>query len=135
MFLLAKRIMMLDDDASTHVYHRELIEEAGYDLRLVESYTKVDDALFRLKTLISSKAYEELPEVILVDLEMPAKDGWDFMDACEKLDFGVLKPSFYIVTNSESLDDFKRSQEYDAVVEFKSKYLPIEFFESLSGSN
>jgi CheY-like chemotaxis protein len=55
-----------------------------------------------------------LPDVILLDLNMPLMDGWDFLDA-----FGTLSMdknvSVFVVTSSIRPDDFEKSTRYKQV--------------------
>ena len=61
------------------------------------------------------------PDLILLDLNMPFMDGWDFL---EKMNERNLKQKVYILTSSTSELDRLRSKEYDNVVEFLVK--PVE---------
>ncbi len=61
------------------------------------------------------------PDLILLDLNMPIMDGWDFL---EKMNEKNLKQKVYILTSSTSELDRQRSKEYDNVVEFLVK--PVE---------
>jgi two-component system, NarL family, nitrate/nitrite response regulator NarL len=78
------------------------------------------------------QAFEALPELnpdlILLDLNMPIMDGWDFL---EKMHEKNLKQKVYILTSSTSDLDRQRSKEYDNVVEFLVKPVEEELLEEI----
>ena len=80
------------------------------------------DALFKLKALI--KSGEELPDLILLDLNMPIMDGWQFLDNFTKIKLEK-KIIIYIVSSSIDPVDIEKSKEYEAVSNFVVK--PISF--------
>jgi len=80
------------------------------------------DALFKLKTLI--KSGENLPDLILLDLNMPIMDGWQFLDNFTKINIEK-KIIIYIVSSSIDPIDIEKSKSYAAVSNFVVK--PISF--------
>lgn len=126
-----KRIMMVDDDYAAHIFHKIMMEEAGLvdkNIFIDECYS-VEEALMKLANNPTDK--NELPEVILIDLNMPKKNGWDFLDAFKQIEFQENKPYIYMVTNSENPFDMRRVAKYNDVVAFKTKFLDKEFFKKL----
>ena len=61
-----------------------------------------------------------LPDLILLDLNMPLFDGWEFMDEFSKLDLPKRVPVF-ISTSSINPDDIENAKKYELVREFVSK--------------
>jgi CheY-like chemotaxis protein len=63
---------------------------------------------------------EQLPDVILLDLNMPVMDGWQFLD-----EFSQLKPAksitIYIVSSSIDPADHQKAATYQAVSRFYIK--------------
>ncbi|QIE59472.1 response regulator [Rasiella rasia] len=80
------------------------------------------DALFKLKALIESK--EELPDLILLDLNMPIMDGWQFLDNFTKIKVEK-EIIIYIVSSSIDPIDIEKSKTYASVSNFVVK--PITF--------
>ncbi|MFT6216455.1 MAG: CheY-like chemotaxis protein [Roseivirga sp.] len=67
----------------------------------------------------------ELPDVILLDLNMPVMDGWQFLDRF------VLIPTkkrvaIYIVTSSIDIEDLNKAKNYEAVSNYIVKPISIE---------
>jgi len=123
--------MLIDDDPATHIYHRLMIEEAGYDLEEVETFTSVDEAISALKNAILTGQVELIPQYIVLDLNMPIKDGWDFLEECEQVLLSDPKPEVYVVSNSEHPSDVQKAEAYQIVKGFRNKFLESDFFTSL----
>jgi len=60
---------------------------------------------------------ENLPDLVLLDINMPVLDGWQFMDEFCKLLISK-KISIYIVSSSIDEADFKRSCCYRQITDF-----------------
>jgi len=75
-----------------------------------------------------------LPDLILIDLNMPGLNGWDFLAA-----FNGIKYSFpkciqvYIVSVSINPLEIQQTREYDFVKDFISKPLSKEKLAAISG--
>jgi CheY-like chemotaxis protein len=86
------------------------------------------DALDNLKAII--RANKKLPDVILLDLNMPVMDGWQFLD--EFLREPTPKPILiYIVTSSIDPDDVNRAKIYDAVTNYIVKPITLETLKNI----
>ena len=74
-----------------------------------------------VKTFLHKKA-QAIPQIILLDLNMPVMDGWKFLEELSKYNFPALKNStLYIVSSSINPVDIKRSQEFNLVKDFLVK--------------
>lgn len=63
-----KRILIVDDAATVRMYHRNILEEAGYT---------VDEAINGIEAL--EKALNTTYDLYLVDVNMPILDGYSFI--------------------------------------------------------
>jgi len=80
------------------------------------------DALNNLRAIISAK--EKLPDVILLDLNMPILDGWQFLDEfvkipCEK------EILIYVVSSSVDPEDVLRAKSYEGVSDYIVKPISV----------
>jgi two-component system chemotaxis response regulator CheY len=66
--LVVKRILIVDDAATVRMYHRGILEFAGY---------MVEEALNGIEAL--EKALETPFDLLLVDINMPRLDGFGFL--------------------------------------------------------
>jgi CheY-like chemotaxis protein len=56
---------------------------------------------------------KNLPEIILLDLEMPIMDGWDFLDEIENLNTD--NTAIYVVSSSISHEDKEKAKAYSKI--------------------
>lgn len=117
-----KLMYLVDDDiiftkiAKFNIDKYEFIEE-------LKAFENGQLALDNLKNLFKSDAL--FPDFILLDLNMPVIDGWEFLDEFCKLDLPKKIPVF-ISTSSINPEDIERAKQYDVVREFITKPLNKE---------
>lgn len=93
------------------------------------SFTEAELALDYIRLNLSSA--ENLPDVILLDLNMPVVDGWDFLEAFQKFENNLTKSiRIFIVTSSVDEKDKLRSQAFSFVKGFISKPLSPDIIRS-----
>lgn len=81
------------------------------------------EAYEKLKALLYSG--EQLPELILLDLNMPVWDGWQFLDEFLKLPVQS-SITIYILSSSINQADKDRAKEYSRVSDFIVKPITLE---------
>ena len=105
-----------DDKVFTYILSKQMKIVAFCKATLV--FPNGLEALKYLKAIIESP--EILPSVILLDLNMPILDGWQFLD-----EFVLLKPAkkivVYIVSSSIDAVDHERAMKYEAISSFYIK--------------
>ncbi|RKS42730.1 response regulator receiver domain-containing protein [Gillisia mitskevichiae] len=91
-----------------------------------------EEALINLKSVI--KAGERLPDIILLDLNMPIMDGWEFLDEFTKIKTSK-KITIYIITSSVDPADVERSKEYESVNNYIVKPITLEALQEILNEN
>jgi len=75
-----------------------------------------------------------LPDLILIDLNMPGLNGWDFLAAFNKIKYSFPKCiQVYIVSVSINPREIQKTREYEFVKDFISKPLSKEKLSAISG--
>lgn len=93
------------------------------------SYTEAEKALEFLRE--NSNELHKLPDVILLDLNMPVVDGWDFLESFEIIRNNLKKAvRVFIVTSSVDEKDIARSKLFSSVKGFISKPLTPDIIRS-----
>jgi len=87
--------------------------------------------LAKIYFMENSQNPENLPDVILLDINMPIMDGWDFLEWFKEFK-GNLSKSIPIFMVSSSIDwrDIEKAKSYNEVLDYMSKPLTDgNFFE------
>jgi CheY-like chemotaxis protein len=125
-------ILLIDDDTPTNFLHTMIIKRAGIDV-IIQSHTSAIDAL---AYLTSTGPYEGKamiqPGIIFLDINMPAMNGWEFLDEYAKLpDAQKAKITIIMLTTSLNPSDRERAETYNEVVEYLHKPLILHKLEEL----
>lgn len=78
-------------------------------------YNNGADAITGLSKII--KTGKNVPDLILLDINMPIMDGWQFLDEFIKMKYPK-KVTLYIVSSSIDPVDIKKAKEYEAITDF-----------------
>ncbi len=118
---MKRNICIIDDDIVYQLIIRKVVERTDE----FDSICFCNDAIEAIEKFKSIEA--PLPELILLDINMPEMDGWQFLESLIKL-----RPNFdketavYIVTSSIALSDREKALSYKEVSGFLSKPLSVE---------
>lgn len=114
-------ILLVDDDDVTNFLSREM-------LRLFMDSPKIDIAVNGQEAvdylLERSGEPDRLPNLILLDINMPVMDGWDFLAEFDKIrQPGFEKINIVMFTSSVYYEDIDRARTYASVRNIYSKPL------------
>jgi len=116
---------MIDDDEPTNFLSRMMVEKSGCS----EYILIAQSGEAALNYLIScehpdSKGNPPCPDLIFLDINMPAMDGWEFLDRYKELDpTHKGKIIMVMLTTSLNPDDRLRADEMPLISGFESKPL------------
>lgn len=115
-------LLVIDDDDINIFIIKKIVEKTGYEAQMVAK-TNGQLAIDYLKELIESQL--TFPQLILIDINMPVLNGWEFLEAYEKL--GIDKEvDMYMLSSSVYENDIEKAKTYKTVKGFISKPLSIE---------
>ncbi|WP_215224874.1 response regulator [Echinicola shivajiensis] len=115
-------LCIIDDDPIYTFGLKKIIELGGFDVDTIfyengkEAYEKLSETLNEGRTL---------PEVILLDINMPIWNGWKFLDEFTKIRTKQ-KANIYIISSSIDPKDHEKAKEYDVINNFIIKPISIE---------
>ncbi|MEO8517149.1 MAG: response regulator [Flavobacterium sp.] len=73
---------------------------------------------------------EQLPDIILLDINMPVIDGWQFLEQIEQLP-NKEKLNVFIMSSSIDANDIEKSKSFSTVKDFISKPINNEKLDKL----
>lgn len=113
---------IIDDDQIYVFGVKKLLNVAGYTKNLLVFHNG-EEAIKYMTPIIGS---EQMPDVILLDIDMPVMDGWEFLNEFTKIKPKLNKAvTIYMVSSSIHDEDIKRAKQYDDVADYIIK--PISY--------
>lgn len=121
---MKKNVLIIDNDP----IYRNLVQKLILKLDLSEKIFITKDGSESLNYLLKNQNQPgELPDIILLDIEMPVMDGWDFMDMYQSVKNSIPKKiTIFLVSSSISTDDREKALTYKDISGFYSKPLTAE---------
>jgi len=117
-------ICIVDDDP-IHIFTTKRILQMEKVCDKILVYKDGKEAYEGLKGMIVDNL--DLPKLILLDLNMPIWDGWDFLDEFTKIERSK-EIKILINSSSQNSEDLNRAKSYESVDGFIFKPFTIEQF-------
>ena len=122
-----KRVCIIDDDPVYVFGTRRIMEKAKF----CEDFSIFHNPEIALNNL--SLAFEnktELPEIILLDINMPILDGWQLLEGLLKFE-QLKKILIYMVSSSIAQEDLQQVKRFPLVKAYLSKPLTYEVLKTI----
>ncbi len=120
-----KKIVLIDDDATTNFLNKLIIEKSN----LVDEVLTFDSGQDALN-FFNSEKNEEDEMLVLLDINMPVMNGWQFLDHYETLNKSSSK-KIVILTSSINPTDRQLAEGKKEILEYKSKPLSMDMLSDL----
>ncbi len=109
-----KHLLIVDDDPINNIITQKRLSDAVGNLKMTV-FEWASEALHQLEN-------KPLPDLVLLDLNMPELTGWDFLEACQAQQVPI---EIIILTSSIDERDKEKAKVYPNVKAFISK--PLSF--------
>jgi CheY-like chemotaxis protein len=119
-----KRVWIIDDDDLYVFICKKMLNKLGLGNELIESFP---NGKAGLDTIKNRDDKDLLPSLILLDINMPIMNGWDFLE--EVIPYLKKLPSdltIAILSSSVEPSDKEKALSYEEVDEYISKPVNIE---------
>jgi len=108
-----KTICIIDDEDINQFIVKTIIKNIDTEIKIL-SYNNGEDAILALNELII--ADENMPDIILLDINMPVMNGWEFLDEFIKIKSQISKNiDIYIVSSSSAPEDKNKAKTYKEI--------------------
>lgn len=128
-------ILLIDDDRVVNTINRTILNKR----KIANEIVAVENGQEAIDFLLEKGRYEAngqtppKPNVILLDLNMPIMDGWEFLE-----EFKSIKNTnslddcrIYVLTSSPNPDDMHKAKSFEEVTGYFVKPLSTELMEKL----
>jgi CheY-like chemotaxis protein len=118
-------VLLVDDDEINNFISIKLIKKALLNTEIMACL----NGKFAIDQLyeIQKKDPAKLPDYILLDINMPIMNGWEFLDEYKRLNIDAQgKTKIYIISSSVFSNDINKARSYPLVKDFISKPLNVD---------
>jgi CheY-like chemotaxis protein len=121
-------VLLIDDDEPTNFYTQLIVKESGCTdhIKVAQGGREALDYLSNSTSKKEEDSYPR-PDLIFLDINMPAMDGWEFLDHYKKMHKERQgKVIVVMLTTSLNPDDKQKASEMPEISGFESKPLTEE---------
>lgn len=117
-------ILIVEDDSILATLHKYVVEDVIKREPLLFSNGK--EAI----NFLDTKAGMSCDFIVLLDLNMPVLNGWEFLELCSKRPYAN---NIYVVIVTSSLfkEDRDRSEQFQEIIGYYTKPLKVEDFQEI----
>lgn len=123
-------VLLVDDDEINNFISIKLIKKALLNTEIMACL----NGKFAIEQLseIQNQDPNKLPDYILLDINMPIMNGWEFLDEYKRLNLDPQgKSKIFIISSSVFSNDINKARSYPLVKDFISKPLNVEKIKEL----
>lgn len=111
-------LSIIDDDDIYQFVTRKMVERNNLANKTL-SFGNGEMAITFFNDKLTENKPDELPDVILLDINMPLMDGWQFLEQYHRIKSAIKKPiHIYMVSSSVNEEDIERAKSIDEVCDY-----------------
>jgi CheY-like chemotaxis protein len=108
--MMVKKLCIIDDDDLYKLLLKKSVKNLTNNVEIL-TYSNGEEAFHALSKLNNS--FDLLPDLILLDINMPVMDGWEFMEKFVAAKKTFKKPiTIYIASSSIAKQDLEKAKNY-----------------------
>src|ERR1700733_12183750 len=118
-------VLLVDDDEINNFISIKLIKKALLSTEIIACL----NGKYAIDQLVEIQKTnpDKLPDYILLDINMPIMNGWEFLDEYKRLNIDPLgKTKIFIISSSVFSNDINKARSYPLVKNFISKPLNVD---------
>ncbi|TRX22052.1 response regulator [Flavobacterium franklandianum] len=120
-----KIIWIIDDDVIYQTIINKLIQKSGV-FSTHSSFMNGKEAITTLNNILEIHK-EYIPDIILLDINMPVMDGWEFMEEIKRIKSKIHKKIIiYIVSSSIAIEDKNKSKTFIDIIGYIPKPISVD---------
>lgn len=106
-------LFVIDDDKIYHFLFKNLLKQNGIDVA-TSFFPNGFEAIEHIKGI---KDENEIPDLILLDVNMPIMNGWQFLEEYAQIKSELPKSSaIYMISSSNNEVDINKAKDFDGIV-------------------
>ncbi len=124
------KVLIIDDDEISNFITESILEQSN-KVKEIDVVMSADEGI-KLLTKLASKGANHLPSLILLDIKMPVKSGWDFLNEFKALaDIDRSKIVIVMLSSSVYPDDVHKANTFEEVAGYLSKPITLDKVEEV----
>ncbi len=116
------KLCVIDDEWICSFLAQKLIQKVVPDSQITHFQNGLEAIEFIQQHRFSPWS---LPGFILLDINMPVANGWDFLDMLNNLEINDYNPAIYISSSSQDAEDIAMAKQYSCITGFLPKPLTL----------
>jgi CheY-like chemotaxis protein len=126
-------ILIIDDDEPTNFFTQLILDEVDCTNHIVIRQSGPEALEYLAKSEAAPNPDYPSPDLIFLDINMPAMDGWEFLEEYKKID-KTHKVIIVMLTTSLFPEDKMKAERLPQISGFENKPLTVEKVEHVLNS-